>query len=78
MKRIVFDKFLPDKFPIAETPYRITPKKLQKLKFQSQELVNKSSFNQIYLHGALVLFMKKDDKMHMCIKYTELNKMNIT
>ena len=64
-----------DTNPISKTPYRMAPSELKELKEELQELLDiefirpsSSSWR------ALVLFVKKDGSMWMCINYCELNK----
>nr|GEV99115.1 putative reverse transcriptase domain-containing protein [Tanacetum cinerariifolium] len=65
--------------PMARTPYRLAPTKLQKLSTQLQELSDKGFIRSSSLPwGAPVLFVKKKDgSFWMCIDYRELNKLTV-
>lgn len=71
--------------PISKAPYRMALMKLNELKEQLQELLNRGvirrsvSFGEVYhLEGAPILFMKKKDvSMRLCIDYRELNNITI-
>nr|GEZ25505.1 putative reverse transcriptase domain-containing protein [Tanacetum cinerariifolium] len=65
--------------PIARTPYRLAPSKMQELSNQLQELADPG-----FIHpsaspwGVSVLFVKKKDgSFRMCIDYRELNKLTV-
>ncbi|KAE8716293.1 Detected protein of unknown function [Hibiscus syriacus] len=64
---------------IAMAPYRMAPKKLQELKNQLQELLEKGFIRpSVSPWGDLVSFVKKKDgSMHLCIDYRQLNKVTI-
>jgi hypothetical protein len=65
--------------PISKAPYRMASSRLNELKEQLQELLDKGFIHpSISPWGALVLFVKKKDRsMRMCIDYWELNKVTI-
>jgi len=70
---------LPGTSPIAQSPYRMAPAELAKLKIQLQELLNKG-----FIHpsnspwGAPVLFVKKKDgTFRLRIDYRQLNRVTI-
>ncbi|CAA0824553.1 Unknown protein, partial [Striga hermonthica] len=65
--------------PVSKAPYRMTPKELQELKTQIQELLNLGFIRpSVSPWGAPVLFVKKKDgSMHMCIVYRDLNRLTI-
>lgn len=65
--------------PISRAPYNIAPIELKELKLQLQELLDKGFIcPSVSPWGSLVLFVKKKDgSMHMCIDYTELNKVKM-
>jgi hypothetical protein len=65
--------------PISKAPYRMASSELKELKEQLQELLDKGFIRPgISLWGALVLFVKKNDRSRrMCIDYQELNKVTI-
>ena len=69
----------PDILPISTTPHRMAPTKLQELKVQLQELLDRGfirSRNSPW--GAPILFSKKRDKtLRLCIDYQQLNKATI-
>jgi hypothetical protein len=70
---------LPGTFSIAQSPYRMAPAKLAKLKIQLLELLNKGficSSNSPW--GSPVLFVKKKDgTLRLCIDYRQLNRVTI-
>ncbi|XP_057808412.1 uncharacterized protein LOC131022884 [Salvia miltiorrhiza] len=70
---------LPGATPISKAPYRMAPPKLEELKIQIQELLDKGFIHpSVSPWGAPVLFVKKkDETMRMCIDYRELNKLTI-
>jgi hypothetical protein len=70
---------VPGTNPISKAPYRMASLKLKELKEQLQELLDKGFIRpSISSWGALVLFVKKKDRlMRMCIDYRELNKVMI-
>ncbi|GJW24540.1 putative reverse transcriptase domain-containing protein [Tanacetum coccineum] len=65
--------------PVARTPYRLAPSKLQELSTQLQELSDKGFIRlSSSPWGSLVLFVKKKDgSFRMCIDYRELNKLTV-
>ncbi|GJQ97014.1 putative reverse transcriptase domain-containing protein [Tanacetum coccineum] len=65
--------------PVAKTPYRLAPSKMQELMKQLQELLDKGFIcPSSSPWGAPILFVKKKDgSMQMCIDYRELNKVTI-
>ncbi|GJS75963.1 putative reverse transcriptase domain-containing protein [Tanacetum coccineum] len=70
---------IPGAAPIARTPYRLTPSKMQELSNQLQELTDQGFIRpSTSPWGAPVLFVKKKDgSFRMCIDYRELNKLTI-
>jgi hypothetical protein len=65
--------------PISRRPYKMTPKKLAKLKVQLNELLDK-----VYIHlssspwGCLALFVKKKDQsLMLCVDYRPLNAVTV-
>ncbi|GKD64473.1 putative reverse transcriptase domain-containing protein, partial [Tanacetum coccineum] len=70
---------VPGAAPVARTPYRLAPTKLQELSTQLQELSNKGFIRPSSSPwGAPVLFVKKKDgSFRMCSDYRELNKMTV-
>ncbi|GKA04725.1 putative reverse transcriptase domain-containing protein [Tanacetum coccineum] len=70
---------VPGATPVAKSPYRLAPSKMQELSEQLQELQDKGFIRPRYLSwGAPVLFVKKKDvSFRMCIDYRELNKITI-
>nr|GEU70455.1 reverse transcriptase domain-containing protein [Tanacetum cinerariifolium] len=91
MKDIPMVKEFPDVFPedllgdlqgvtpVARTPYRLAPSKMQELSDQLQELADRGFIcPSTSPWGAPVLFVKKKDgSFRMCIDYRELNKLTI-
>ncbi|KAH9751681.1 Endonuclease [Citrus sinensis] len=65
--------------PISMAPYRMAPVELKELKVQLQELVEKRFIRpSVSLLGALVLFVKKNDKtFRLCIDHRQLNKVTL-
>ena len=72
-------ELLPGTTPISKAPYRMAPTELKELKQQLQEILDKKFIHPSYSPwGALVLFVKKNDRsMRMCVDYRELNKVTI-
>nr|GEY09876.1 putative reverse transcriptase domain-containing protein [Tanacetum cinerariifolium] len=70
---------VPGAAPVARSPYRLAPAKLQDLSTQLQELYDKGFIRPSSSPwGAPVLFVKKKDgSFWMCIDYRELNKLNV-
>ncbi|GKE08700.1 hypothetical protein Tco_1412251, partial [Tanacetum coccineum] len=70
---------VPEAMPIAKSPYRLAPMKMQELSNQLIELQEKGFIRPSSSPwGALVLFVKKKDgSFRMCIGYRELNKLTI-
>ena len=69
----------PGTLPISMTPHRMTPVKLQELRVQLQELLDKGFIRpSTSPWGASVLFAKKKDKtLRLCIDYRQLNRATI-
>ncbi|KAD6453924.1 hypothetical protein E3N88_08630 [Mikania micrantha] len=66
---------VPRPAPIAKSPYRLAPAKMQELSSQLQELLEKGFIRSSF---SPVLFVKKKDgSFRMCINYRELNKLTI-
>ncbi|GJT79416.1 putative reverse transcriptase domain-containing protein [Tanacetum coccineum] len=65
--------------PVAKSPYRLAPTKMQELSNQLKELQEKGFIRPSSSPwGAPVLFVKKKDgSFYMCIDYRELNKLTI-
>ena len=66
----------PGTSPISMTSHRMTPIKLQELRVQAQELLDKGFIRpSTSLWGAPVLFEKKKDKtLRQCIDYRQCNR----
>ena len=65
--------------PISKAHYQMAPCELKELKVQLRELLNRGFIRlNVSSWGAPVLFdKKKDESMHFCIDYWQLNKMTI-
>ncbi|GKB35385.1 putative reverse transcriptase domain-containing protein [Tanacetum coccineum] len=70
---------VPGATPVAKSPYRLAPSKMQELSGQLQELQDKGFIRPSHSPwGAPVLFVKKKDgSFRMCIDYRELNKLTV-
>ncbi|GKD92449.1 putative reverse transcriptase domain-containing protein [Tanacetum coccineum] len=70
---------IPGATPVAKSPYRLAPSKMQELSEQLQELQDKSFIRPSHSPwGAPVLFVKKKDgSWRMCIDYREFNKLTV-
>ncbi|GJS73462.1 putative reverse transcriptase domain-containing protein [Tanacetum coccineum] len=70
---------IPGAAPVARAPYRLAPPEMKELLEQLKELSNKGFIRPSSSPwGALVLFVKKKDKLfRMCIDYRELNKLTV-
>ncbi|GJV76953.1 putative reverse transcriptase domain-containing protein [Tanacetum coccineum] len=70
---------VPGATPVANSPYRLAPSKMQELSGQLQDLQDKGFIRPSHsLWGAPVLFVKKKDgALCMCIDYRELNKLTV-
>ena len=61
--------------PNLKAPYHLALAKMLELRIQLQELLVKGFIRPIVSpEGALVLFMKKDGSLRLCIDYCQLNK----
>ncbi|GJR42478.1 putative nucleotidyltransferase, ribonuclease H [Tanacetum coccineum] len=69
----------PSSKPPAKAPYRMPPTKLEELRKQLKELIDKGYIRPLKAsYGASVLFQrKKDGSLQMCIDYRALNKVTI-
>ena len=65
--------------PISQQPYQMAPAKLNELKTQLQELLDKGFIRPSNSPwGAPVLFVRKKDGIHrLCIDYRQLNKITM-
>ncbi|GJW51907.1 putative reverse transcriptase domain-containing protein [Tanacetum coccineum] len=72
-------ELIPKAVPIAKSPYRLAPSKLEELLRQLKELQDKGFIRPSSSPwGAPVLFVKKKDgSFRMCIDYRELNKLTV-
>ncbi|GJY50515.1 putative reverse transcriptase domain-containing protein [Tanacetum coccineum] len=76
---ICHEKLILEAIPVAKSPYRLAPSKMEELLGQLKELQDKGFIRPSSLPwGAPVLFVKKKDgSFRMCIDYRELNKLTI-
>ncbi|GJR33626.1 putative reverse transcriptase domain-containing protein [Tanacetum coccineum] len=65
--------------PVAKSPYRLAPSKMEELSGQIKELQDKGFIRpSLSPWGAPILFVKKKDgSFRMCINYRELNKLTV-
>ncbi|GJZ50813.1 putative reverse transcriptase domain-containing protein [Tanacetum coccineum] len=72
-------ELIPRATPVAKSPYRLAPSKLEELSGQLRELQDKGFIRPSSSPwGAPVLFVKKNDgSFRMCIDYRELNKLTV-
>ncbi|GKA85135.1 hypothetical protein Tco_0806789 [Tanacetum coccineum] len=72
-------ELIPGATPVAKSPYRLAPSKMEELSGQLKELQDKDFIRPSSSPwGAPVLFVKKKDNyFRMCIDYRELNKLTI-
>nr|GFA27900.1 hypothetical protein [Tanacetum cinerariifolium] len=72
-------KLIPRAMPVAKSPYRLAPTKMEELSNQLKELQDKGFIRpSLSPWGAPVLSVtKKDSSFRMCIDYRELNKLTI-
>ncbi|GJR55680.1 putative reverse transcriptase domain-containing protein [Tanacetum coccineum] len=72
-------ELIPGAVPIAKSPYRLGPSKLEELLGQLKELWDKDFIRPSSSPwGAPVLYVKKKDgSFRMCIDYKELNKLTV-
>ncbi|GKA01999.1 putative reverse transcriptase domain-containing protein [Tanacetum coccineum] len=79
-QQVVFSiELIPRATPVAKSPYRLAPSKMQELSEQLKEMQDKGFIRPSHsLWGAPMLFVKKKDgSMRMCINYRELNKLTV-
>ncbi|GJU59522.1 putative reverse transcriptase domain-containing protein [Tanacetum coccineum] len=72
-------ELIPGAIPVAKSPYRLAPSKMEELSGQLKELQEKGFIRPSSPPwGALVLFVKKmDGSFRMCIDYRGFNKLTI-
>ncbi|GKD43800.1 putative reverse transcriptase domain-containing protein [Tanacetum coccineum] len=72
-------ELVPGAIPVAKSPYRLAPSKIEDSSGQLKELQDKGFIQPSSLPwGSPVLFVKKKDgSFRMCIDYRELNKLTI-
>ncbi|GJR81862.1 putative reverse transcriptase domain-containing protein [Tanacetum coccineum] len=72
-------ELIPGATPVAKSPYRLAPSKMEELSGQLKELQDKGFIRPSSSPwGAPVLFVKKKDgSFRMCIDYRELNKLTV-
>ncbi|GJY97029.1 putative nucleotidyltransferase, ribonuclease H [Tanacetum coccineum] len=72
-------ELIPGATPVAKSPYRLAPSKLEELSGQLKELQDKGFIRPSSSPwGAPVLFVKKKDgSFRMCTDYRELNKLTV-
>nr|GEX05330.1 hypothetical protein [Tanacetum cinerariifolium] len=71
-------KLIPRALPVAKSPYRLAPSKMEELLGHLKELQDKCFIQQSSSPwGAPMLFVKKDGSFKMCIDYRELNKLTV-
>ena len=79
MTLIIASSLVPGSTPPSQATYRMSPKELDELKQQLQELSDHGFIQPSKSpYGAPVLFVKKKDgSIRMCIDYRALNKITI-
>jgi len=72
-------ELVPGVAPLSQALYRMITPELTEQKMQLQKLLDKNSiFPSVSPWGAPVLFVKKkDETLHMCMDYRQLNKLTI-
>ena len=72
-------ELVPRAAPVSKTPYKMSTPKMQEMKMQLQELLNKKYIRpSVSPWGAPVLFVKKKDvTLGLCIDYRQLNKVTV-
>jgi predicted aspartyl protease len=73
-----FIDLVPGDAPVSKTPYRMGTPELKELHMQLEELLKEEYIcPSLSPWGALVLFVKKDITLRLCINFNELNKVTI-
>ena len=71
-------EIIPDTRPISIASYQMEPAELKELKKQLKDLLDKGFIRPSFPWGiSVLLVIKKDGSLRMCIDYRQLNKVTI-
>jgi len=71
-------ELVPGAAPTSKAPYRMSTPEIVEMKFQLKEILEKGYIRtSVSPWGALMLFVKKDGTLRLCIDYRKLKKVAI-